>query len=50
MARHTLDGPETCISERVPVKAGPVYIARDGRLLTVITGPNIMTLLHYNGE
>jgi len=49
IAYHTSDGAQTWTSERVPVKPGPLYIAQDGRLLTVITGPNIMTVLRYNG-
>jgi photosystem II stability/assembly factor-like uncharacterized protein len=49
LAYHTANGAQTWKSEVVPVKPGPLYIAQDGRLLTVITGPNIMTVLRYNG-
>lgn len=47
LAFHTSDGGRSWSSEQVPVAAGPVYLSRDGRLLTVITGPNILTLLRY---
>ncbi len=47
LAFHTSDAGQTWSSERVPVSVGPVYLSRDGRLLTVITGPNILTLLRY---
>jgi photosystem II stability/assembly factor-like uncharacterized protein len=50
IAYHTQDGGQNWTSEPVPVKPGPLYISQDGRLLTVITGPNIMTVLRYNGE
>lgn len=50
IAYHTADAGQTWTSEGVPVEPGPVYIAQDGRLLTVITGPNIMTLLRYNAK
>jgi photosystem II stability/assembly factor-like uncharacterized protein len=50
LASHTADAGQNWISEPVPVKAGPLYISQDGRLLTVITGANMMTLLRYNGK
>jgi photosystem II stability/assembly factor-like uncharacterized protein len=50
IAYHTADGGQNWRSEPVPVKPGPLYISQDGRLLTVITGPNIMTVLRYNGK
>jgi photosystem II stability/assembly factor-like uncharacterized protein len=50
IAYHTSDAGRTWTSEIVPVTPGPLYISQDGRWLTVITGPNIMTLLHYNGK
>ncbi len=49
MAYHTSDAGRTWTSERVPVVPGPLYISQDGTWLTVITGPNIMTVLRYNG-
>ncbi len=50
IAYHTADGAQTWTSELVPVEPGPLYISQDGRLLTVITGPNIMTVLRYTGN
>jgi photosystem II stability/assembly factor-like uncharacterized protein len=50
LASHTADGGQTWRSEPVPVEPGPLYIARDGRLLTVISGANMMTVLRYTGE
>ena len=47
IAFHTSDGGETWTSEPVPVLAGPVYLAREGGYLTVITGANQITLLKY---
>lgn len=47
MAFHTADGGQTWTSEIVPVVAGPIYLAREGNLLTVISGVNQMTLLRY---
>ena len=47
IAFHTSDGGQTWISEPVPVLAGPVYLAREGGFLTVITGVNQLTLLSY---
>jgi photosystem II stability/assembly factor-like uncharacterized protein len=47
MAFHTSDGGETWTSEPVPVLAGPVYIAREGGYLTVITANGQLTLLKY---
>ncbi len=47
MAFHTSDGGGTWTSEVVPVTAGPVYLSREGNLLTVITGANQLTLLRY---
>ena len=47
LAFHTSDGGATWTSEIVPVMAGPVYLARDGKLLTVISGVNQLTLLRY---
>lgn len=44
-AYHTADGGETWTAEPVPVVAGPVYLAREGGYLTVITGANQLTLL-----
>jgi len=48
LAFHTSDGGATWTSEVVPVVAGPVYLARDGKLLTVISGVNQLTLLRYD--
>lgn len=50
LAFNTNDGGQSWTYETVPVAAGPVYLSRDGKLLTVITGPNILTLLRYNQE
>jgi hypothetical protein len=50
IAYHTSDAGQTWTSELVPVKPGPLYLSQDGRLLTVITGPNMMTVLRYNGK
>ena len=47
LAFHTTDGGGTWTSETVPVLAGPVYLARQGGFLTVITGVNQLTLLKY---
>jgi len=47
MAFHTSDGGQTWTSEIVPVLAGPVYLAREGNLLTVITQVGQLTLLRY---
>lgn len=47
IAFYTSDGGETWKSEPVPVLAGPVYLARQGGYLTVITGANQVTLLRY---
>lgn len=47
MAFHTSNGGETWTSESVPALAGPVYLAREGGYLTVITGVNQLTLLKY---
>ncbi len=47
LAFHTSDGGATWTSEVVPVMAGPVYLARDGKLLPVISGVNQLTLLRY---
>lgn len=47
LAFHTSDGGETWTSELVPVLAGPVYLAREGGYLTVITANGQMTLLKY---
>jgi photosystem II stability/assembly factor-like uncharacterized protein len=47
IAFHTSDGGQTWTSEQIPVLAGPVYLARQGGYLTVITGVNHLTLLHY---
>ena len=47
LAFHTSDGGATWTSEIVPVLAGPVYLARNGKLLTVISGVNQLTLLRY---
>jgi len=47
LAFHTSDGGATWTSEVIPVLAGPVYLARDGKLLTVISGVNELTLLRY---
>lgn len=47
IAFHTSDGGATWTSEVVPVLAGPVYLARDGKLLTVISNVDQLTLLRY---
>jgi len=47
LAFHTSDGGTTWTSEVVPVPAGPVYLARDGKLLTVISNVDQLTLLRY---
>jgi hypothetical protein len=47
IAFHTSDGGETWTSETVPVLAGPVYLAREGGYLTVITANGQLTLLKY---
>ncbi len=47
MAFHTFDGGQSWTSEIVPVPAGPVYLSRDGNLLTVISEVNQLTLLSY---
>jgi photosystem II stability/assembly factor-like uncharacterized protein len=47
LAFHTSDGGQTWASEIVPVVAGPIYLAREGNLLTVISGVNQLTLLRY---
>jgi hypothetical protein len=47
MAFHTSDGGQTWTYEIIPVVAGPVYLAREGNLLTVISGVNQLTLLKY---
>jgi hypothetical protein len=48
LAFHTSDGGGTWTSEVVPVPAGPVYLARDGKLLTVISNVDQLTLLKYD--
>jgi photosystem II stability/assembly factor-like uncharacterized protein len=48
LAFHTSDGGQTWTSEVVPVLAGPVYLAREGGYLTVITQVNQLTLLRYD--
>lgn len=48
MAFHTDDGGETWTSETVPVLAGPVFLAREGGYLTVITANGQLTLLKYD--
>jgi len=47
LAFHTSDGGASWTFEVVPVMAGPVYLARDGKLLTVISSVNQLTLLKY---
>jgi photosystem II stability/assembly factor-like uncharacterized protein len=47
MAFHTDDGGQTWTSETVPVLAGPVYLAREGGYLTVITANGQLTVLKY---
>ncbi|MBC7876018.1 MAG: hypothetical protein H7Y59_02505 [Anaerolineales bacterium] len=47
IAFHTTDGGQIWTSEVIPVIAGPVYLSREGNLLTVITGANQLTLLRY---
>lgn len=47
IAFHTSDGGQTWASETVPVPAGPVYLARQGNLLTVISEVDTLTLLKY---
>jgi hypothetical protein len=46
-AFHTSDGGQTWTSELVPVPAGPVYLAREGGYLTVISAVGELTLLRY---
>jgi photosystem II stability/assembly factor-like uncharacterized protein len=46
-AFHTSDGGASWTSETVPVLAGPVYLAREGGYLTVITANGQLTLLKY---
>jgi hypothetical protein len=43
-------GGATWTSELDPVTSGPVFLSRDENLLTIITGANIMTLLHNTGK
>jgi photosystem II stability/assembly factor-like uncharacterized protein len=50
MAYHTADGGATWTSVTVPVVPGPLYLSQDGRILTVLTGPDEMTVLRYTGE
>ena len=50
VAFHTSDGGQHWASEPVPVLAGPVYLARSGGFLTVITGANQITLLQYRED
>lgn len=50
VAFHTSDGGQHWTSEPVPVLAGPVYLARSGGFLTVITGANQITLLQYRED
>ena len=50
LAVHTSNGGKTWTSEILPVVAGPVYLARDAKLLTVISGVNQLTLLRYDEE
>jgi photosystem II stability/assembly factor-like uncharacterized protein len=47
IAFHTSDGGASWTSETVPVLAGPVYLAREGGYLTVITANGQITLLKY---
>ncbi len=47
IAFHTYDGGATWTSETVPVLAGPIYLAREGGYLTVITAYGQLTLLKY---
>jgi hypothetical protein len=47
IAFHTSNGGETWTSESIPVLAGPVYLARDGDYLTVITANGQLTLLKH---
>src|SRR5688572_12105844 len=47
MAFHTADGGKAWVSEVVHVSAGPVYLSREGNVLTVITGANQLTLFRY---
>jgi hypothetical protein len=47
MAFHTSSGGQSWVSESVPARAGPVYLSRDGSLLTVITEVDQLTLLRY---
>ena len=46
-AYHTLDGGLTWTWELVPVTSGPVFLSRLEPLLTVLDGPNIMTVMKY---
>jgi photosystem II stability/assembly factor-like uncharacterized protein len=48
MAFHTSDGGKSWTSESVPVLAGPVYLAREGGYLTMITANGQLTLLKYD--
>jgi hypothetical protein len=48
LAFRTSDGGATWTSEVLPVVAGPVYLARDGKFLTVISGVNQLTLLRFD--
>lgn len=49
-AFHTSDGGLTWTSEPVPVTSGPVFLSRLEPLLTVLNGPDQMTLMRYSGE
>lgn len=46
-ALYTSDGGQTWARERIPGKPGPPYLSRDARLLTVISGPNILTVFRF---
>lgn len=47
IAFHTADGGQSWLFEVVPVGNGPVYLARGGDFLTVLTSVNQLTLLKY---
>lgn len=43
----TSNGGTNWTVEGIPVKPGPPYLSRDSRLLTIISGVNILTVLSY---
>lgn len=44
---RTTDAGRSWQQVEIPVAAGPLYLSRDLRLLTVISGPNMLSLLRY---